>query len=808
MEIFIVIIGVVAILIAISSQKNRMLERMDDLESEMQKLRKILSKPETQTQTQAENKPKESYFVKVQESTDHEIYMPSHIHEEEKVILKEEEFTAPVVEEPIVQEEFTAPVIEKPVIQEENIFYFPQIKPEKPVDEPIKNEPIAPKEKRDFEKFIGENLLSKIGITTLVLGIAYFVKYAIDQNWINEIGRVAIGIFVGGAVIGIAHKLKNSYRTFSSILVGGGISILYITITIAFREYQLLPQSVAFVFLIIITAFSVFLSILYDRKELAIFSLLGGFASPLMISTGVGNYIVLFSYILILNSGMLVLSLKKQWKIVGLISYILTQFFFWIWIWDDYRNEKFGAATFIFLFFVQFYLLALINHYKNERKITPFQAFIILSNNLSLFAAAILIFNNNKPNIDGLISIIIAVLNAIPMIVLFRDSTVDKRLIYLLLAVVLTFVSLAIPIQLNGCAITMFWAVETVILLWLWQKSEIKIFKYSFIAVELLVLISLLMDWTHFYAENAQTLSIIFNKPFITGFMITATVWVNAFLFKREESKVFFPEIINLKMSRIFSFAGIILLFFTLFWELQYQMEEYYKNENFCLIIYGLYFYTFLSVLTVTQWKKENWQKLLYGVLTVCSVLYVVSYLVVVYRFRESILGGLGYWEHFAVHYLTLPSIILFFVFMLKNKNILNKKYQSFFYWFIAVISVIVLSVETDNLLLMTFFTSTNKYKLLTLSHNIIYPILWGIASLILMLTGMKQKNRTLRIISLSLFALIIAKLYLHDVWEMEQTGRIIAFIFLGVVLLLVSFLYQKLKVLLMKEEKIVSGEN
>jgi len=277
---------------------------------------------------------------------------------------------------------------------------------------------------------------------------------------------------------------------------------------------------------------------------------------------------------------------------------------------------------------------------------------------------------------------------------------------------------------------------------------------------------------------------------------------VNAYLLKKEVGKEFLEGLTS-NLSRIFSFVGIILLFFTLFWELQYQMKQYFEPASFRVIIYGLYCYIFIGILTLTQWNREHWKKQLYGILTLGSAIYVVPYCIIVYRFRNEVMDSISSWGHFAMHYLALPSLVLFFVFLLKNrKEILDKEYQPFIYWFTAVISVIILSLETDNLILMSFFNGENAYNLLKISHNIIYPILWAVTSFALMITGMKQKNRTLRIISLSLFALIIAKLYLHDVWKMEQTGRIVAFIFLGVVLLLVSFLYQKLKGLLMKEDE------
>ncbi|MEP6846626.1 MAG: DUF2339 domain-containing protein, partial [Panacibacter sp.] len=176
----------------------------------------------------------------------------------------------------------------------------------------------------DIEKFIGENLINKIGIGILVLGIAFFVKYAIDQNWINEAGRAGIGLLCGIILIGVAHRLRKNYRSFSSVLAGGGLTVFYFTIGFAFHQYQLISQTAAFVIMVIITAFAVILSILYDRIELAILATIGGFITPFLVSTGSGNYIVLFTYLCILNTGLIVLAFYKRWHILNFIAFIFT----------------------------------------------------------------------------------------------------------------------------------------------------------------------------------------------------------------------------------------------------------------------------------------------------------------------------------------------------------------------------------------------------------------------------------------------------------------------------------------------------
>ncbi|HET9433839.1 MAG TPA: DUF2339 domain-containing protein, partial [Chitinophagaceae bacterium] len=114
------------------------------------------------------------------------------------------------------------------------------------VKEPLKNINPILKTETDLEKFIGENLLNKIGITVLVLGISFFVKFAIDKNWINETARVIIGLIAGGILIGIGHQIRNSYRSFSSVLMGGGLTVFYFTIAYAFHQYHLIGQKPAF----------------------------------------------------------------------------------------------------------------------------------------------------------------------------------------------------------------------------------------------------------------------------------------------------------------------------------------------------------------------------------------------------------------------------------------------------------------------------------------------------------------------------------------------------------------------------------
>ncbi|WP_262711217.1 DUF2339 domain-containing protein [Chryseobacterium indologenes] len=192
--------------------------------------------------------------------------------------------------------------------------------------------------------FLKQNALTIIGIFTLVLGIGYFVKYAIDKNWIGETARAGIGFCTAAAIILTGHFLRKSYTTFASIITGGGIAVLYFTITIAFREYHLFSQNIAFVITILITVISILLSYYYKSEVLIIFSLIGGFSAPLMISTGESNYLFLFIYLSLLNVGMLTTAFLKNWKSVGWTAYVFTTLYLLYW-----TSEKPELLSIVFI---------------------------------------------------------------------------------------------------------------------------------------------------------------------------------------------------------------------------------------------------------------------------------------------------------------------------------------------------------------------------------------------------------------------------------------------------------------------------
>ena len=304
-----------------SSEQQKLTETLYDHIKHLSQEIRNLSKEIKDLKLPAETKKIVEEEKTVQKATSTPIIIPSKAEERVQEVISKEEISKPIVTPEIKIPGFIKPVTE---IKAEE-----QVSTEKGSAKAPK--PVFKKE-TDLEKFIGENLAAKVGIAVLVLGISFLVKYAIDEEVINETGRVVTGLVAGSVLLGIAHRIRNTYRSFSSVLVGGGLTVFYFTIAFAFHQYQLISQTAAFIIMIIITAVAVLLSLYYDRLELAILATIGGFITPFLVSTGQANHVALFSYLCILNSGMMALAWFKRWPTINMIALLFTTVIYTSWL--------------------------------------------------------------------------------------------------------------------------------------------------------------------------------------------------------------------------------------------------------------------------------------------------------------------------------------------------------------------------------------------------------------------------------------------------------------------------------------------
>lgn len=664
----------------------------------------------------------------------------------------------------------------------------------------------------DLEKFIGENLINKIGIAVLVLGIAFFVKYAIDKDWINETGRVCIGLLCGAILVGIAHFMRNTYRSFSSVLAGGGIAVFYFTIAFGFHQYHLMSQTAAFVIMVIITAFAIALSVLYDKLELAIIATIGGFITPFLLSTGEGNYIILFTYLVILDAGVLLLAYFKRWTPINIIALFFTEIIFAGWLITTINGNKPisypTALLFASLFYFIFLAMNMVNQIKNKDKFKPFDFIILLLISSSYFAAGITLLHFwNSGAYEGIFTLSLSMVNLGLAYYVFKKGDTDKNLFFLLVGITLTFITLTIPIQLHGHAITLFWSAEFVLLYWLSIYSGIRIFKYSSLLICALTLISLGMDWEKASKLHPVGLAVIYSdlQGIVTNVVAIAAFAIWWLLLRKNEEETI--AAIPVKSLTIMALAIAVGLFYiTCIFGVNFGFHGYtrsYAMPNvYHRMITGLIALAF--ILIIQKEKKHRYMWLQMAAVAACFVLTLAS-IGEINELRDSVLNHKVNLIHFYMHWADGAILGLLFYRLIQNlrthPDIVEDAGKPLSV-LLTIAILVFLSTEIQQIYVMAGYNGTNVSILKNQYSKSGLTVLWALSSFALMWLGMKHQNKTLRIISLGLFSIVLLKLFIADISGISEGGKILAFILLGVLLLTVSFMYQKLKKIIIDDKK------
>lgn len=651
----------------------------------------------------------------------------------------------------------------------------------------------------DLEKFIGENLINKIGIAVLVVGIGLLLRYAIGQGMISETGRTLIGIAAGGLLMFFGHRLRVSFRAFSSVLVAGGIAVFYSTITIAFHQYHLLGQTGAFVVMVAITGFSVALSIGYDRRELAVISLLGGFAAPFLVATGEGNYKVLFTYLLILDAGMLVLANYKKWHVINVLSFALTALVVTAWAVDPYTDleprPSLIAFAFATGFFLVFFAMNLRYNLKNKEAFTALDHALLLANTGLYFGLGLHFLSDLPVRVTGLFTVLLGLFYLGFALYFHKREGIPQPLKLLLIGLVLTFISLAAPVQLEGSHITLFWAAEAVLLLWFSQRTGLKLVERASVLVTALMGISLWMDWEQAYGRYHEVpLRPLLNKAWIAGIVATASLFITHRLLRRSDGDV--SMLLGLQRKHWGAFtlvASVAVLYGTNMLEQRYQLGRALHGS---VVEQALLAYTLLHLL-VASWfaqKAARGYRLAMGALLIlCGILHITSGYASARRalnisFANDIDLAFAPFHYVGVALLVFAVVRL--ALLARAEIVRTSSTWTFYLWSASIFIVILASQELDLIMMQAQDTALT----LSESRRVGYPILWGVGSFLFMWYGMRTRMRTMRIIALSLFGITLLKLFLFDLRALSEGGRVAAFIFLGVLLLVISFMYQRIK--------------
>lgn len=681
------------------------------------------------------------------------------------------------------------------------------------------------KVKSDLEKFIGENLINKIGIAITIIGVAIGTKYTIDHQLISPLTRITSGYLFGIGLLAFAIKLKKKYKNFSAVLLSGSMAIMYFITYSAYSFYGLIPQILAFALMVIFTAFTVQAAITYNRQIIAHIGLVGAYAVPFLLSEGAGKTAVLFTYMAIINIGILVTAFKKYWKPLYYSSFVLTWLMYFSWYASTYQTtQHFGLAlTFLSIFFAIFYLMFLACKLLQNEKFELQDIILLLANSFIFYGIGYAILDNPETEqFLGSFTLLNAIVHSVVSAVIYRQKLADRNLFYMVSDLVLFFITIAIPVQLNGNWVTLLWTGEAALLFWIGRTKNVPVYEKLSYPLMMLAFFSIAHDWTTVYdgyhREKPETrISPLFNINFLTSILfISAFGFIN--ILNRNYPSSLIPR---KRISNIITFSIPAILLFTLYyafhmeisnyWNQLYidslltinaennQYPGYYQNEDlvkFKIIWIINYSLLFVAALAFVNFKKLRNQQL--GLTNVCLIIvtlvfFLIQVLYVLSELRESYLEQTlsQYYQrgvfNIGIRYISFAFVALALIASYKytQQDFMPGNFKVSFDLSLQTAVLWISSSELINW--MDISASTQSYKL-GLS------ILWGVYSLFLIALGIWKKKKHLRIGAIVLFGVTLIKLFFYDISHLDTIAKTIVFISLGILLLIISFLYNKYK--------------
>jgi hypothetical protein len=250
----------------------------------------------------------------------------------------------------------SAPAVEAPAAPPVNVRVEPAERPPLPPPR-TPHVPLPPPQppvwqRIDWESLVGVKLFSWIAGIALVVAAIYFLKYSVEHGWISPPIRAAIGLVTGSALLVICElRVARNYRFTANAMLGAGIAILYATLFAVHALWHLLPAVAVFGGMIVVTAVAVLLSIRRDSLFIALLGMLGGFATPALLSTGENRPIALFSYLLLLNAGLAFVAYRKRWPALTVGTVLFSVIYQWAWIGKFLDAAQLPLAAAIFVAF-------------------------------------------------------------------------------------------------------------------------------------------------------------------------------------------------------------------------------------------------------------------------------------------------------------------------------------------------------------------------------------------------------------------------------------------------------------------------
>jgi uncharacterized membrane protein len=690
---------------------------------------------------------------------------------------------------------------------------------------------ISPEIKSDLERFIGENLINKIGIAITVIGVAIGAKYSIDHNLISPLTRILLGYLMAFGLLGTGIKLKANYKNYSAVLVSGAMAIFYFITYLAYSLYHLIPQTFTFGLMVVFTVFTVVAAINYNKQVIAHLGLVGAYAIPFMLSDESATVTVLFSYVAIINAGILFISIQKYWKPLYYSSFLISWLIYFSWFSEKFQSaEHFGVALiFVTIFFATFYAIFLAYKLLKKEEFELEDIILLIANSFIFYGIgyAILKSNTTGEGLLGLFTFGNALIHLGASIIIYRQKLADRNLYYLVAGLVLVFVTIAIPVQLNGNWVTLLWAGEAALLFWIGRTKSVQFYELLSYVLIVLTFISIVQDWQTCYETYIQgnpktRITPLLNINFLSSILVIGALGFINSLNRNPNYRL--PSISKSELWSIISFLIPAVFLVVFYYSFRVEISNYWSQhyidsaitvkrpnsvssdsfqntdllgfQSLWIINYSLLFFALLSFANIKKFRDKDLGLLSLGLNLIVILVFLIQGLYLLGELRDSFLSHQlsGYYPktnfYIGIRYVSYALVAIVFAaiwhsirqdflkpFSLELKKAFDLLFYSSLLW--------IASSEMISWMDILMFSQSNKLGL---------SILWGAYALLLIALGIWKNKKHLRVGAIVLFAVTLVKLFFYDIADLDTIAKTIVFVSLGVILLVISFLYNKYK--------------
>jgi len=482
---------------------------------------------------------------------------------------------------------------------------------------------------KTLENRIGSQLFNRIGIIALLIGTAWFLKFAIDNQWIGPLSRVLIGLAAGIGIVAWSERFRSQgYSAFSYSMKALGTGVLYLSLWAAYAVFHLVPTTVALLAMVLVTAANAVLCWMQDSELLAFYAAIGGFITPVILSNGQNHALSLFSYLLLLDIAAVILIALRPWSRLLLAAFFGTSFYAIGWYVAYYSDQQFTLAVF---FSVTFFLLFAVapQLLRNLRMATQTKHLAVQDNIvlvvLPFLNAALAFFEfyalfsepgrtYARPWIALPLAAFYFVMLRVSRLRQLEGGPMALPAVYMAISII--FFTAAIPLGLHGRYIAIGWLLEAAVLIWLARKQPQPELRYLASSVLGLAFVGVNI----IYLGDGQP--VLLNARLAT-YLIAIAVFAFAAWVASRASYEWRPIAIVTGIGVNVLVMIAVCLEIHSYWtaQISIQRSDLYTNEQFTYSAWAMLFGALL--LAIGFWKKSaflRWQALALLTLSIAKV--------------------------------------------------------------------------------------------------------------------------------------------------------------------------------------------